>query len=140
MDPVFRNNKSNTRGRPGQFARCVKATVTKLKETLRGKIDYEPLFLTDEEMCIDKCGESVGDLCIAPRREQDIGKASTGNYQRGSKCYAFISLARCVVGLILTVFSFGRCQQYMVHIMRVNLRQLLPSAVRWNQNRWPLKL
>ena len=67
VDPAFRNSNSKRRGRPVVFAACVKALVAKVSEKLRGKPEYDPFFLMDEEMGIDKHEEAVSDICLAPK-------------------------------------------------------------------------
>ena len=114
--------------------------MTKFTETLRGKPDCELLFLTDEEMCIDKCGEEVSDLYLVPqkrerhreifRRELSVGIEKLCIHFFGKMCggsnhdFIFIWKVPAVHGL---------------H-REVKLRKLLPSAVIWHQNRWPFKL
>ena len=70
VDPAHRdNNRKRRGGRTGVFGTCVKALVTKLTEKLRAMLDYDPLFLTDEEMGIDKNGEAIGDLCLTSQTQ-----------------------------------------------------------------------
>ena len=45
---------------PGAFAKAAHLSVQAVCEKLRGCDDYDPLFLTDEEMGIDAFGESLG--------------------------------------------------------------------------------
>lgn len=66
VDPAFPRNSKKARGRMSQFSVCVKASVTNLVEKLRGMADYDPVFLTDESMGIDKYGEAIGDRCLTP--------------------------------------------------------------------------
>ena len=45
--------------KPGKFALRVRAAVDHIIDNLRGRNDYNPLFLTDEEMGIDKYSEDL---------------------------------------------------------------------------------
>ena len=60
VDPAFRVKKRGIGGhKPGKFALRVRAAVDHIIDNLRGRNDYNPLFLTDEEMGIDKYSEDL---------------------------------------------------------------------------------
>ena len=60
VDPAFRVKKRGIGGhKPGKFALRVRAAVDHIIDDLRGSNDYNPLFLTDEEMGIDKYSEDL---------------------------------------------------------------------------------
>ena len=60
VDSAFKPKKK-AGGRPSQFSVLVKTASDNLLKKLRGMPDYEPLFITDEEMCIDKFGEAINE-------------------------------------------------------------------------------
>ena len=59
VDSAFKKKKKSP-GKPSPFAACVNISVLSLADTLRGMVDYEALYLTDEVMGIDKFGEAIG--------------------------------------------------------------------------------
>ena len=66
VDPAFRVKKRGIGGRnPGKFSLGVRAAVDHIIDNLRGRNDYNPLFLTDEEMGIDKYSEDLGENFLA---------------------------------------------------------------------------
>jgi len=59
IDSAFRKKRT---GRPqGTFGKAVNASVQQVCKTLRSREDYNPLFLTDEDMAIDQFSEYIGD-------------------------------------------------------------------------------
>ena len=60
VDPALKNKKKKAPGKPSPFAACVNISVKSVVDKLRGMPDYEPLFLTDKVMGIDKFGEAIG--------------------------------------------------------------------------------
>ncbi|KAL7547981.1 hypothetical protein ACHAWF_011257 [Thalassiosira exigua] len=64
IDSAFR--PSRPRGLKGKFAICVKAAVDNVFSILRGKEDYQPFFLTDEAMGIEKFAAADGNSFLTP--------------------------------------------------------------------------
>ena len=65
IDPAFKMGKK-LRGRVGKFTVCVKASVNAVVSQLRGRESYDPIFLTDEAMGIDKFSAAMGDRFLSP--------------------------------------------------------------------------
>lgn len=61
VDSAFNNKTKKNPGRRSAFSACVNVAVQSAVTKLRGMPDYKPLFLTDEEMGIDKYAEAIGD-------------------------------------------------------------------------------
>ena len=51
--------------KPGKFSLEVRAAVDHTINNLRGRNDYDPLFLTDKEMGIDKYSADLGERFLA---------------------------------------------------------------------------
>lgn len=62
IDPAKKFKKSG--GKPTIFLTCVAEAVKDVMKHLRGTADYEPIFLTDEEMAIDKFGDVCNISCL----------------------------------------------------------------------------
>ena len=65
VDHATRKKKSAP-GRQSSFAACVHVSVVSVTDTLRGMKDYEPLFITDDVMGIDRFGEAIGQPFLSP--------------------------------------------------------------------------
>ena len=66
VDSAFKRKKKNAPGRPSPFGACVNVSVVSVTDKLRGMADYEPLFLTDDVMGIDKFGDAIGKPFLSP--------------------------------------------------------------------------
>jgi len=53
-------------GKLGKLASCVRESVEAIAQELRGKVDYEPTFLTDNTMGIKKFSRVVGGRFLSP--------------------------------------------------------------------------
>jgi len=60
VDHALSKKSKKKSGKPTAFTKCVQASIKKVHNTLRKSEDYEPIFLTDDTMSIDKYGSEQG--------------------------------------------------------------------------------
>ena len=59
VDPAYKKKKKKG-GKPSPFSACVNISVQSVFDKLRGMEDYDPVFITDQVMGIDRFGEAIG--------------------------------------------------------------------------------
>ena len=67
--------KMSSRGRPGDFQKCVNAAVANVISQIKGRKFYDPMFLTDNAMNIEEFGKACNTVCLDSQKRSTFREA-----------------------------------------------------------------
>ena len=81
--------KAKTRGRPSAFQTCVNVAVANVISRIRGSKFYDPMFLTDSAMHLDKFGEVVKESFLCSHKRATFRSDFRKKLSEGEKKLVF---------------------------------------------------